>query len=226
MNQTEINTTVDYNITIYRNSNFLDPLVLIPFLWMTLCLLVNFGVALDALTGWLISPKITKLVLSTCSLCVCWMIMYILQSYIITNRPITVIATWLGLALTLLTALQHVELLKLFSCLSDYWTIKKCIIYQKVLCAVHILFASGCYAWPVGLETNAIATQVQKYLLDLRILLYNMVSYCHLFKLFLRIHFAQFDVEAFARCPTRNYNQITNESVQESNYIYHGACSI
>ena len=155
-----LNTTVDFNITVYRNSDFSDPLVLVPFIWMLLCLILNFGVVLHALAGLLINPRITKLVVGACSLTVCWMIMYITQSFIVTNRAISVLATWLGLALTLSTTIEHLELLKLFVCLSAFWTIQKCVTYQRILVVLHVVITAGCYVWPVGLETNPIASKV------------------------------------------------------------------
>ena len=155
-----MNTTIDFNLVVYRNADFSDPLVLFPFIWMLLALLVNVGVALDALSGRLINPRITKQVVIGCAFGACWMIVYIVQSYVVTHRVVMIMAVWMGLILGLIIALQHVELLKLFVCLSDYWTVEKCIIYQKCWIGFHFTVTMACYIWPLGLETNSTATLI------------------------------------------------------------------
>ena len=152
------NNTIDFNIVIIRNTDFADPFMLIPFLWMLGGFCANVGATYFAATGRLINRQITKQVLVVSILAVVWLFFYIIQSFFVTHRSIMCLIIWFGYILTLLGTLQHIELLKLFVCLSEYWTEEKLIRYQKIICAVHFILNSVGYCWPLGLETDRIAT--------------------------------------------------------------------
>ena len=156
------NTAMDFDKVFIRQSDFSEPLVVFPLVWMVLGCAINFTVVLYVSKGWLINPKLTKQVIVACSVAFCWLIVYIIQSFFIMHRSVMVLAVWMGQLLTLMVSLQHVELLKLFVCLSEYWTLDKCTNYQRALCVGHFVILFGGYIWPLGLETNKTATMVKE----------------------------------------------------------------
>ena len=148
----------NYEVTVYQQYDLKEPLIFIPFITMILGCILNLGVVFYACMGWLINPRITKLVILGSSLEVSWLIIFCVQSFYVVNRPVMIVLIYLGYAAFLVTGIQHIELLKLFICLSDYWTDEKCRTYQRVWVTLYLIFITPCLIWPLGLEKNSIAT--------------------------------------------------------------------
>ena len=156
-------TQLNYDVPVYQKYDLREPLILIPFITMILGCALNLGIVLYALTGWLINERITKLVVLGNSLAGCWLIVFCVQSFYVVNRPVMVVLMWLGYSGSLVVGLQHIELLKMFVCLSDYWTAEKCIIYQRAWLTIELILISPSIIWPLGLESNPAATALTLY---------------------------------------------------------------
>jgi hypothetical protein len=76
------------------------------------------------------------------------------------HRAFTVLTNWVGFPLTLVICLQHIELLKMFVCLSEYWTTQKCKKYQVVMIVLHILITIPAYVWVWGYENDVFVSNV------------------------------------------------------------------
>ena len=146
-----------YDVQSYIHTNWADPYEMILFIWMLLSCIFNAVVIAKSLNGWLINPKITRQVVVASSVSIIWILMFLIQ-FFVKQRAISIIGIWTGQVLTLLITLQHLELLKLFVVISDFWTIRKCRNLQQVMVILHVLVCFPTYIWPLGLENDAIWT--------------------------------------------------------------------
>ena len=151
-----------HDVAINTNTDFTDPYQVCLFIWMSLSILANSVVIIKSSIGWLINPRITRQVIVASSVAIVWISMFLIQ-FFIQHRAISIIVAWTGTPLTLLIALQHIELLKLFVSLSDFWTVKKCQIYQIGMIILHVIINIPGYIWPLGLEGGILITQVLYY---------------------------------------------------------------
>ena len=112
---------------VFNNAN-----ISTTFAWMVGSMVFNSIVVFNSLNGWLISPRITRHVVVASSLAIVSMGIY-LSSFFAIHRSFSILIVWLGYPRTLLIALQHIELLKLFASLSNFWTERRCRIFQGVM---------------------------------------------------------------------------------------------
>ena len=145
----------------FTSPNFSDPYIVIAFVWEIMACIFNGAVIARALNGWLINPKITRQVIFASALAIIWISICLIQ-FFVQHRSLSIINNWTGYPLTLLIALQHIELLKLFVSLSDYWTKRKCRVFQLIIIALHVVISSPEYIWPFGLENNATVMEVSQ----------------------------------------------------------------
>lgn len=150
---------VIYDVLTFMNRDYSNPLVVFVLIWEIITLLFNIGIVVRAKTGWLINPTITKQVMAASLLAAVWVVILMIQ-FFVQHRVLTVLLTWTGYPLTLLVALQHIELLKLFVTLSDFWTDKKCRVFQLVMIISHIIINVPGYIWPFGFEKSKLMTSV------------------------------------------------------------------
>ena len=141
------------DVVLYINPSMSDSLIIAGIVWISLSIIFTLVIIGRTLTGWLINPRITKQVLIASFLALinasASMAMVFLE-----HRSTYIISNWTFYLMTLMIVLQHVELLKLFVSLSDYWTVRKCRILQIGITIAHILICFPEYIWPLGLETN------------------------------------------------------------------------
>jgi hypothetical protein len=161
MSSTSPQATIYDELTI-ADMDFASPLIIVLLLWLITAILFNIWAVMRALSGWLINPIITKQVIVASSMAVIWLSFFITR-FFWSHRSFVIIQTWVAFPLTLLMCLQHIELLKLFVSLSEYWTASKCRLYQKIIVVTHFLITIPCYLWPWGFENNAIMTAVFKF---------------------------------------------------------------
>lgn len=158
----------DLDVTTYTYPVFQDPLISIAFTWELVAIAFNLFIIGRSLTGWILNRTATRQVIFACSLAVIWLSICITQ-FFVQHRALSLLNNWTGYPLTLLVGLQHIELLKLFVSLSNYWTEKKCRILQICLICIHIIICLPEYIWPFGLENNATVREVimsKSYLLS------------------------------------------------------------
>ena len=149
------------DVMVYINTDFSDPYQPTLFAWMIIACLFNITVIVRSLGGWLINRRITKQVVVASSLAIVWVLMFLIR-FFVDHRAISIIVAWAGYPLTLLIALQHIELLKLFVTLSDFWTDKKCRLFQFAVIVAHFVITFPGYIVPLGLESSATWSQVFK----------------------------------------------------------------
>ena len=149
-----------HDVMIYTNTDFTDPYQVCLFVWMSLSCAFNIAVITKASRGWLINKRITMQVIVASSVAIIWISMFLIQ-FFVQHRAISIITTWTGTPLTLLIALQHIELLKLFVTLSDFWTVRKCQIFQIAIIVTHVFITVPNYIWPLGMEGGILITQVK-----------------------------------------------------------------
>ena len=135
-----------------------------PYIWGALAVMLasisfNATIAIRASLGWLINPRITKQVTVACSLAAIWMSFYVSRIFA-WHRSFSILIAWTGYPLTLMIVLQHIELLKLFVSLSDFWTARKCRIFQLIASVLHVLICLPQYIYPFGLENNATMNRI------------------------------------------------------------------
>ena len=157
MTLTSLNLLTDsmenLDIPKYEMPDFTDPYKSIGFVWEITSIIFNAYIIYRAAQGWLIKPRITKQVVYASSLAIFWILINLIQ-FFIQHRTLSILNAWTGYPLTLLVGLQHIELLKLFVSLSDFWTERKCKIFQLILVVFHLVITSPEYIWPLGLENN------------------------------------------------------------------------
>ena len=147
------------DVVKYEIPNFSDPYKTIAFLWELLSIAFNSVIIYRALNGWLINPRITRQVVFASSLATVWILICLTQ-FFIQHRVLSILNNWTGYPLTLLVVLQHIELLKLFVSLSDYWTDRKCRIFQYSMMGTHVALTFPEYIWPFGLENDRTIREV------------------------------------------------------------------
>ena len=152
-------TTVIYDVLTYSNLDFTNRYVVSLLIWTMLLGALNVGIIARASNGWLINPTITKQVILASSLALLWIGVITAQFYV-RHRSLSIIVTWSGYPMTLSIALQHIELLKLFVCISEFWTLRKCRIYQITAIVLHIGLLMPGYIWPWGLDKDPFMTSV------------------------------------------------------------------
>jgi hypothetical protein len=128
--------------------------ILFTLIWFQLATIPNVLVVIYALSGKLINRMITKTTILTSTFATMWMIVYTIDCFVASHRWISVALNWFGYPVTLAAPLQHIELLKLFSSLSDYWNPERCKRFQIVMVVLHVIICSINYALYLGLENN------------------------------------------------------------------------
>ena len=88
--------------------------------------------------------------------------MFLIQNFV-TQRALSIIVPWTGYPLTLLMALQHIELLKMFVSISDFWTKEKCRAFLIAMCGLHVVLNVPGYIAPFGLENDVLLNKVTLY---------------------------------------------------------------
>ena len=154
-----MNNTTTLDILTPNNLDLRNPYICTTFVWMILTMIFNGLIVVSALNGWLINPKITRQVVIASSLAVVWIGIY-LSKFFATHRSFQILIVWTGYPLTLMIALQHVELLKLFVILSNFWTQKKCRIFQVIVIGIHVILTWPQYIIWLAFENNATIAMV------------------------------------------------------------------
>lgn len=187
-----------YDTVFYTNTDFTDPLKSVLFVWMSISCIFNLAIIIRSLQGWLINSRITKQVIVASSLAIVWVSMFLIE-FFVQHRAFSIIVAWSGYPLTLLIALQHIELLKLFVSLSDFWTDRKCRIVQLAMIIAHILITFPGYIWPLGLEKDPLWGFVN--IVDLAVRPLHSCLGCSRINLrqYLRRNFDKLNVETFER---------------------------
>lgn len=143
----------------FTGATFSEPYISGEFVWMLVACAFNGIVIIKAFNGWLISPKITKQVIIASTMGILWVFCAMIQIFV-QHRALFLIANWTFYLMSLLIVLQHVELLKMFSILSAFWTDAKCRNLQIIIVASHFIIVVPEYIWPFGLERNSFIMEV------------------------------------------------------------------
>ena len=157
-----MSTAIVYDDLTFLNYDFTNPLFVLMIIWLLAACIFNMIVIYRAQRGWLINTKITRQVTFACALAICWTSFLLIQMFVL-HRAFTILVSWTGYPLTLIICLQHIELLKMFVSLSDYWTDNKCRLYQIAMVVMHIVITIPSYIWPFGFENNVAITFVYQF---------------------------------------------------------------
>ena len=137
--------------------DFANPISIIELSWVLIALSFHFWILLRVLLGRNSVPSFSKHFALISATAVVWL-SFILTRFFLQHRSFIVLECWIGLLLTLVLCLQHIELLKQVPHLSMYLSnLKK---YQILVVLAHFLTTIPCYIWPLGFESNSIMTQV------------------------------------------------------------------
>ena len=160
MSSTSLLNAMNYD-SAYIILDFANPVSIIELSWVLIALSIHFWIIFRTLLGKNSVQSLSNHFAFISATSVVWL-SFILTRLFLQHRSFIVLEYWIGLLLTLVLCLQHLELLKQVPHLSIYLNnVKK---YQILVVLLHFLTTIPRYIWPLGFESNSVMTTVPFFL--------------------------------------------------------------